>query len=57
MVGAALTIDRGGRDDGVPPARLSEGLLPRRYAPAFPPGQIRVNERTLSGNVVKIGSP
>jgi hypothetical protein len=28
-----------------------------RYAPAFPPGQMRVNESTLSGNVVKIGSP
>ena len=27
------------------------------HGPVCAPGQIRVNERTLSGNVVKIGSP
>jgi hypothetical protein len=27
------------------------------YAPFDPPGQIRVNDTTLSGNWVKIGSP
>src|SRR5256714_8040636 len=27
------------------------------YSPLFAPGQIRVNERMLSGKVVKIGSP
>ena len=43
----------GGR--GKPPA--GEGSLPDAHAPARPPGQMRVNESELSGNVVKIGSP
>src|SRR5438132_2367866 len=32
-------------------------LVPLDHAPAAPPGQMRVNERLLSGFVVKIGSP
>src|SRR3954453_10303149 len=37
--------------------RLRRGVLFGAQAPAFPPGQIRVKERMLSGKVVKIGSP
>src|SRR5580692_609429 len=44
----------GGRGDGIP--RPPGTLIGRGQAPAFPPGAIRVNDTTLSGNVVKIGS-
>ncbi len=51
-----MVVDRrvnGGRRGGRPLG----GMSTPRYAPACPPGQMRVKERMLSGNVVKIGSP
>src|SRR5437764_15325754 len=42
---------------GAGTARRWRVLPLTNYAPACPPGQIRVKDRMLSGNVVKIGSP
>ena len=53
MVCQSWSIPAG--EDVTSPAR--ESGLPRIRRRALPPGQMRVNDNTLSGNVVKIGSP
>ena len=49
------SIAAGGTPSSRPPSTTE--VESRVTAPALPPGQIRVKERMLSGNVVKIGSP